>query len=279
MGLSNAERQARWQQRRKQRLAELEKRLAAYEREHSPTTAQPAADPQEVERIRAELMQTRAELTQAKKELEQAHKRVAASAFDDAAKDREIERLRKLNAQLQSEIVRALARAIDADQLKERLAALERERAAWSRGAASRGAVVGRGEDTKLKKLIRRLDSPSDNEAAGALRALARELQARGRGFQELGDLTAQWDQEDAVVRPPKPKPVDWTEVENTVKTYTEGKTKVTINTVLKAVYAHMPKEQQAEFRGQSARVNFIDGYLGRLGFRRRGEMTYERTG
>jgi hypothetical protein len=80
--------------------------------------------------------------------------------------------------------------------LKARIAELERERGARLRVAVenrkqrrpeSRGAVVQ--EDTKLKKLIRRLDSPdSDNEAAGALRALARELQARGRGFAAVGN-------------------------------------------------------------------------------------------
>jgi hypothetical protein len=44
--------------------------------------------------------------------------------------------------------------------------------------------------DTKLMKLIRRLNSPeNDHEAVGALRVLAAELQAIGRGFQELADL------------------------------------------------------------------------------------------
>jgi hypothetical protein len=137
-----------------------------------------------------------------------------------------------------------------------------------SRGAAGKG-------DSKLMKLIRRLDSPdNDNEAAGALRMLAGELQARGRGFQELADLTAQWDQEDAAARPPKPKPVDWSEVESVIKTYTEGKTKVTVNAVSKPVYAHVRREQEPELREHG--VGFIDRCL--RGFVRRGESTYERT-
>jgi hypothetical protein len=129
-------------------------------------------------------------------------------------------------------------------------------------------------------KLIRRLDSP-DNEATSALRMLAGELQARGRGFQELADLTAQWDQEDAVIRPPKPKPIDWPEVESFIKTCTEGKTKVTYNAVSKKVYARFPLKQQGEEVHGVGGVNtyhFIVGCLRRLGFRRRGEWTYERA-
>jgi hypothetical protein len=135
-------------------------------------------------------------------------------------------------------------------------------------------------EDTKLKKLIRRLDSPdNDTEAVGALRALASELQARGRGFQELADLTTQWDQADAAVRPPKLKPIDWTEVESAIKTYTEGKTKVTLNKVGKAAHAHVPALD--EHRGKLPRrasYDYMVACLQRLGFVRRGEMTYERV-
>jgi hypothetical protein len=175
----------------------------------------------------------------------------------------------KLNA------VVSAAKDAEIAQLKARVRELEvRLRAvAGSRHAESRGVVV----DTKLKKLIRRLDSPeNDNEAAAALRKLASELQARERGFEKLADLTTQWDQEDAVVRPPKPKPVDWPEIESAVKTCTEEKTKVTMSAVLKAVYASVPKECQEELRQHSDR--FIHGCLHRLGFRRRGGMTYERS-
>jgi hypothetical protein len=176
------------------------------------------------------------------------------------------------------------------EQARQRIAELEQERSERLRVAGenpkqrrpeSRGAVEEK--DTTLKKLIRRLDSPeNDNEAAVALRALARELQARGRGFAELGKLTTQWDQEDAVVRPPKPRPIDWSEVESAVKTYTEGKTKVTINKVFKAVHAHVPattERQRDELRGGLVVAGFVDGCLRRLGFVRRGEMTYERIG
>ena len=136
---------------------------------------------------------------------------------------------------------------------------------------------------TKLHKLIRRLDSPdNDNEAAMALRALASELQARGRGFKELADLTTQWDQADAAVRPPKLKPIDWSEVESAIKNYTEGKTKVTINKVGNAVNAHVPALHEHRRREGGAfcvhEHDYMVGCLRRLGFVQRGEMTYERA-
>jgi hypothetical protein len=137
--------------------------------------------------------------------------------------------------------------------------------------------------DTKLKKLIRRLQSPNnDHEAVAALRALTSELQARGRGFQELSDLTTEWDREDAVLRPPPPPAVDWSAVESVIKTYTEGKKRVTINKVGKALNAHVPVlEQHRRGRGGFEfclhEELYIHCCLQRLGFRKCGEMTYER--
>jgi hypothetical protein len=187
----------------------------------------------------------------------------------DAAKDQEIAKLKARVRELEVEV-----------QRRDRTAAemLEAVRSAAGeplKHSASRGAAVK--EDTELMRLIRRLDSPNDdNEAVGAVRKLASELQARGRGFQQLADLTVQWDQEDAIVRMPKPKPVDWSKVESIVKTYAEGRTKVTYNAVSKAVYAHMPEEQEEKLREHSA--SFIIGCLRRLGFVARSENTWERT-
>jgi hypothetical protein len=188
----------------------------------------------------------------------------------EASKDQEIAKLKARIRELEAELAHARS---------QREAEVGRLRAAADtpkhHRPESRGAAVK--EDTELMKVIRRLDSANnDNEAVGAIRKLASELQARGRGFQQLADLTVQWDQEDAIVRTPKPKPVDWPKVESIVKTYTEGKTKVTYNAVSKAVYAHMPKEQEEKLREHSA--GFIIGCLRRLSFVRRSESTYERT-
>jgi hypothetical protein len=75
-------------------------------------------------------------------------------------------------------------------------------------------------------------------------------------------------------------RPIDWPEVESAVRTYTEGKTKVTINAVLKAAHARVPALNAQDFTEvPGERIGaFIDGCLHRLGFRRRGEMTYERA-
>jgi hypothetical protein len=187
-------------------------------------------------------------------------------------------------AQLERDLARETAARKSAEEF------VDMTNAAWMKIAARSGQTPSQQRrpesrradakgDTVLMKLIRRLDSP-DSEAVAALRKLASELQSRGRGFQELADLTARWDQEDAVVRPPKPKPIDWPEVERAVKMYTEGKTKVTINKVTAAVYDHVPALKRSE-RSEEVRSDYVYGFLvgclERLGFRRRGEMTYER--
>jgi hypothetical protein len=76
-------------------------------------------------------------------------------------------------------------------------------------------------------------------------------------------------------------RPIDWSEVESAVKTYAEGKTRVTINAVLKAAYARVPAlDKQDRDEVPSERIGaFVIGILHRLGFHQRGEMTYERTG
>jgi len=62
--------------------------------------------------------------------------------------------------------------------------------------------------DTRLKKLIRMLDSSNEVEVLTAARALVSELQAIGKDLQALANLTVQWEKE-ATQRPIKPKPVD----------------------------------------------------------------------
>ena len=98
------------------------------------------------------------------------------SPESEASEDQEIAKLKARMRELEAELAHARSR---------------REAEVGRLGAAadtpkhhlpeSRGAAVK--EDTKLMKLIRRLDSPNnDNEAVGAVRELARELQAREIG-------------------------------------------------------------------------------------------------
>jgi hypothetical protein len=113
-------------------------------------------------------------------------------------------------------------------------------------------------EDTRLMKLIRRLDSPeNEHEAASALRMLASELQARGRSFQKLADLTAQWDQEDATAQP-KAKPFEWSKIESAVTLYTQDKNKITMNKLLRAIkemVKETPPDMMVEYRYITARL------------------------
>jgi hypothetical protein len=211
------------------------------------------------------------------------------AALQDRIRTLEAEcaRNRKRIVELEAELAHQPAKSpIPADaagpfkaRIRELEAELARLRAAKPTRPESRGDAATK-EDTKLMKLIRRLDSPeNDHEAVSALHLLASELQARGRGFQELADLTAQWDQEDAAVRPPKPKPVDWPEVERAVATYAEGKTKVTMNKVIAAVYEQVPALKGQAGDGGVSTARFFAGCLGRLGFTAsRSGMTYERA-
>jgi hypothetical protein len=205
---------------------------------------------------------------------------------ENAALARAYERM----AELEREVARLKAAPVtkpsadDTTPLKARIRDLEAEVARLRAAATAQRRPESRGtaveEDTKLKKLIRLLDSPQKEEAAGALRKLAGELQARGRGFQELADLTAQWDQEDAAVRPPKLKPIDWPEVERAIKTYAEGKTKVTMNKVISAVQAQVPAfEGYRKDVPSQTKVGFIHKCLRGLGFTAsRSGLTYERA-
>jgi hypothetical protein len=135
--------------------------------------------------------------------------------------------------------------------------------------------------DTRLMKLIRRLDAPeNEHEAAGAARMLANELQARGRSFQGLANLTAQWDREDAATRKPKPRPVDWPEVERAIEACVDGKTKVSMNAVFKAIGARVPAFGEYREAGFGrTKHSFVDRCLQRLGFiASRSRLTYERS-
>jgi hypothetical protein len=188
---------------------------------------------------------------------------------------------------LQAEVARLKAEkpqarsATDAEPLKARIAELAAELARERRQrpaepahehTTSRAAPhhtprkIDPKDESKLMKRIRRLDSP-DSEVVAAVRALANELKARGRGFQELGDLTAVWDAEDAAQQPKKPKSVDWDAVKSAIDQYVDGKTRVTINLVIRAVDAKVPtyKQQSSELRYQSH--GFIIRHLRSLGF------------
>jgi hypothetical protein len=133
------------------------------------------------------------------------------------------------------------------------------------------------GPNAQISKFIRHLGNANEAEATAAARKLVSVLAASASDRHDLADVWEKHCEEQARQRPPKPKPVDWPEVEIAIKTYTEGKTKVNINAVNKAVYAHMPKAQHEGLRTVEA-VTFLRGCLRRLGFRRRGEFTHERT-
>jgi hypothetical protein len=254
MGLSNSERQARYRERKRQLEREVQQLHAQL---HEPA---PADAGQHIAQLKARVAELEAKIKETNKRAEET---------TDAFVERNV-RIAELEAALAS------SKAAPA----HRAAAVEPKQ----RRPESRRTAVEEGKASLLHKLIRRLDAPeNDNEAAIALRALASELQVRGKGFQELADLTTQWDAEDRAVRPPKRKPIDWPEVERAIKTYTEGKTKVTMNKVMRAVYAQVPalnlKLDDPSDWGMSVNIaQFFHGCLHRLGFKNRpGRETWER--
>jgi hypothetical protein len=167
-------------------------------------------------------------------------------------------------------------------QHKARIAELEREKAqrdaepVLDASPAARTAT-GNGPNTQIDKFIRHLGNANQTEAAMAARKLVGILTASESDRHALADLWEKHRKEQARQRPPKPVPADWPGVERAIKTYTEGKTKVTINKTMHYAYTQVPN---LEGQDGIATLRFVLGCLGRLGFKsisRSGE-TYGRA-
>jgi chromosome segregation ATPase len=195
------------------------------------------------------------------------------------ARIRELEaEVARLRAELATKQTRIRELEAEVTRYRQSGAAIEQMIAEHRRsgGTAARRSIDAKDEST-LMKLIRRLDSPG-KEVEAAVRALGNELKARGRGFQELGDLTSAWDAEDAARQPKKLKPIDWDAVKSAVDQYVDGKTKVNIYQIFrKAIWAKVPalNEQRSELGKQAQ--EFVERHLRSLGFTIRSHSTAER--
>jgi hypothetical protein len=193
----------------------------------------------------------------------------------DEAKDREIAALKARIATLERE--RAQHEAHD----REFVAAppRKREKHRPSESLSTHTTTQGSGSNTQISKFIRHLGNANEAEAAAAARKLVSRLAASESDRHALAELWEKHCNEQARQRPPKPKPVDWPEVGRAIKTYAEGKTKVNLNSLAKAIYAKVPalNDNLEELRGDQI-YGFIVGCLRRLGFVKRGEWTYERA-
>jgi hypothetical protein len=135
----------------------------------------------------------------------------------------------------------------------------------------SRGITIKHtktGDDARHMMLIRQLgDTTSDRSKA--VKALANELQAIGKDFNDLAEATAPWLKE-AAQRPSKPKPIDWKAVEAAIARFTEGKSKVNTDAVWRAIVADVPALKDQD---QQHAAHYLFRCLRRLGF------TANRTG
>jgi hypothetical protein len=114
----------------------------------------------------------------------------------------------------------------------------------------------------RISKLIRRLDSPNDNEVVAAARALISELQANGS---DLHNLATAWDAEWQRLhgpQAPRQRPVDWADVEAFVTRFADGKITVMMNAALRAVHAAQPDVPR-----DTSTSGFVARTLIRLGF------------
>ena len=106
-----------------------------------------------------------------------------------------------------------------------------------------------------IPKLIRSMGSPEANEAEAAAKALLRALPSEG--WEVWTKAQAQQP------TPQKSKPFDYTKVETATTLYTEGKTSVNMNKVLKAV-----REMVADVPRDDLVVRYIIARLHALGFK-----------
>jgi hypothetical protein len=259
MGLSNAERQERWRKRRQRHVAEIEKERDHYRRMAEGKAAKPLRNEgQEITRLQAriaELEAARPAVTRPGPDrrdetarIRALERKLAAAGALSAETDRELARLRRENADLKARIVPTTKPATAAP-----------ERVKLSMG--------------DYKKLVRNLhpDRWDYLKDAELTEALNQAFQIQQQLFEPVKKAAEQ----------ARERPIDWPEVESAVKAYTEGKIRVTINAVLKAVYARVPAldtRDRHEKLGMHV-WRYVIGCLQRLGFRQRGEMTFERAG
>jgi hypothetical protein len=140
---------------------------------------------------------------------------------------------------------------------------------------ATHAATQSSGPNAQIAKFIRHLGNANQTEAAMAAQGLVTRLTANESDRHALADLWEKHCKEQAVQRP-KRKPVDWSAVERAINAYAEGKTRVTINKLVKAVRAQEPS---LEDHGDSANTyQFFKRRLGRLGFTASSSgLTFER--
>jgi hypothetical protein len=115
--------------------------------------------------------------------------------------------------------------------------------------------------DTRIPSLIRMLGSPNDNEVVQAARALSREL--------DLEDLARVWDRAQAdrpEVRPERP--IDYSKVETAVTLYSQGKTQVSMNKLLRAVRETVAEMRVAAPSDWDEANKYITARLRALGFK-----------
>jgi hypothetical protein len=189
-----------------------------------------------------------------------------------AARDTRIDALKARVAELESELTRERAKAKPAkhDGRAHQTAQLT---GSHRRETGETKLREGSGPNAQISKLIRHLGNANEAEAAAAARKLVSKLAESESDRHALAELWEKHCEEQARQRPPKPKPVDWPEVERAIKTYAEGKTKVNLNRLGKALYAQVPALKGVEQDPYGFFIRCLRG----LGFVRRGEMTYER--
>lgn len=122
----------------------------------------------------------------------------------------------------------------------------------------------------QIRKLIRHLSSDNANEVFAAAQALVRALASVGKDVHDLADLTKQWDAEVAAQRlqePKGPDPIDWPLVERIITRFAEGKTRFTVDRVMRAVITEIPEVDKRRGAERFALGGFARRCLIRLGF------------
>jgi hypothetical protein len=132
-------------------------------------------------------------------------------------------------------------------------------------------------QDNRIKKFIRMLASATDAEVLMAARGLTVALQADGKDFNDLADLTDRWP----AAQPARPRATfDFIELQKIVERFADGKAKVTRKQLWRAVVADKP-ELDAYDAVQARREvsGYVIRHLSSLGFKRTSEMTWTRGG
>jgi hypothetical protein len=218
----------------------------------------------------------------ATKTAEPATKPKAEPERDDrsAEKDREIAQLKARIAELESERAQRDARIRELEPALARAREKHKHSESVLDASLATQATHGSGPNAQISKFIRHLGNANQAEATTAAQKLVSGLTASESDRHALAELWEKHCEEHARQHPPKPKPIDWSEVERAIKTFAEGKTKVTINKVFTAVHAQVPEFEQWHGWGDSPRKGrFIRDCLSRLGFAAsRSGLTFERA-